>query len=273
MKALYVLGIVLCAALNASLSSGISGPLARWLGAATFTVVFSFAVASGFKALRRRRGIAINIPRFAFWVALFLSGTQLLSAASRVNAAMTQDPYELVKSMRLTKASEFDRGFMSGVQHYLETTYGKEIATDLVPVQFTDLHTAMRAVVRYSAKASNHPVLANAHVLGELRTFYHRGGVAQIETTCVAQAGDCNELGRIASKAETVLLAHLDDSSLNGILPSNGECSIENADVPNSSKKIDVAMCEYGSGRIVTLARRNAAETRRALQAALRAAR
>ena len=278
---LYVVGAFACGALAASLSGTTNSDerSPEWLGRASVWPVLGLL--SALVARRFRRSFATSVPKWMFWfsvVALFLGSAGRMSNAPSTLSDRSQqsllNPYEFFKQARALGQSEFDKGAMEGLQDLqdrLQETYPGGTFKPQGPVEITDLGVSMRWVARYSGVIPEQDSSGRTEFLSgqfQLRVFFHGGGLAVIESSCFPELAACEDFEPIVAEAEAELLDHLAESRVGGILPSaGGECSVESVENPYMSQTSDVAVCQYGDARVVSLSRMNLADTNNALEA------
>jgi hypothetical protein len=219
-------------------------------------------------AVQRRRSVAVfcavGLATLLMWI-----GTSVYSQAELRTLQQFDNlfPHQYVRAARQLE-SDFDRGFANGAIQRIQAATPDSTLRVAGDAEFMDFDNAVRGRVRLEGEMGADS--GTAMVVGEVRSFFHAGGIAAIEAYCVPDLVDCSGIDGLLREAEEALVTRLSGTQLSGILPV-GNCSMETVPDPVTKTPTQIAMCGYGDpeGAWLSLARSSLEETRRGLTSRL----
>jgi hypothetical protein len=178
---------------------------------------------------------------------------------------------EFIRIARGVGPAEFDRGLLSSTESKIRAAFSAEkMMVDLSGfdlVEVTDADGWVRARIDYRGKLKEgrdeRPFSAQAV------TYFHANGVANVEATCFSDVADCAQVPQLLASSEQSLATRLTTSSLEGVLPPGGTCSVE--DEVTNDRILPIQTCLYAEGLVLVLARMGIPESVAALESALKA--
>jgi len=176
------------------------------------------------------------------------------------------DPYTLVSREYRRNPTQFRLAAVRGAEIGIRRNVPNgRITVDDRPT-ITDLGVALRAVIDYRGEIATPD--GSASVEGQTRQYTHKTGAIVVEAVCVTSTSLCAGRDDVLEEMDAVVLQHLGDDDVEGLLPPGGECQPQ---VMRASGRIRRAqLCRLPGGLVVTVMKLNIAETRAEAHAMLR---
>jgi hypothetical protein len=166
---------------------------------------------------------------------------------------------EFIRVGRASDPSGFDRGFVEAAEAKIRTELTGGTLSNVRLMGITEKSEWVKGHIGYEGILA--PNDGGDPMNGQLIIYYHRDGLAVIESACLTAEGDCGAIRPLVESAESELVAHLQSTGILGVLPASEQCSIDKTAVPNSTRTVDARTCLYPPHMVLSFGRVGAADT------------